>query len=505
MSSTASSTISKNHHPTAAATTTSSSTQPAPLTKANSTASSASNIATIANNAGVAPTTEQMTHQLLAACDWKDKTIWVARQLLGGNATNGFLRSTASVQRIKRQRARQTAQSKAKASQGGPGETNNNASSSNSRDQNSKGAPTTGAAGAANTKDAGKDANNAKGDGKDTKDGKDAKNADNKKRDTPDQEAEEILKKEIMNPRTAKKLKAELQEGLKFCVTLQNAIRSIIMDMDPSIAKYCPLPLQQGGEIPIPQSQGKQPMMAAALPTAAPVTSKPPAAAAPAVTSSAPAAAASKPMVKAPAPAAQPPPNPPEPKQKQKKKKTLEQSQSPDAATSSNKKKEKDTTTQPSTTQASPGGPEGSTLRRNRKKKLPPNAEPAIALAEFDPSGKRLVSKKEHIFRVFEAIRFRGLKEGDFVAARVSSRDLWILALVQKNYPGFSMTPNDFLKLSEKQRDAYFREKVAIKDVEDKDGGIQMVPRSLILPLPRTFSEAAEWCHRYVLNYAGAH
>lgn len=44
---------------------------------------------------------------LLQKCDWKDRTLWVSRQLLGGQALNGFMRSTATVQRIKRQRVRQ--------------------------------------------------------------------------------------------------------------------------------------------------------------------------------------------------------------------------------------------------------------------------------------------------------------------------------------------------------------------------------------------------------------
>jgi hypothetical protein len=148
-------------------------------------------------------------------------------------------------------------------------------------------------------------------------------------------------------------------------------------------------------------------------------------------------------------------------------------------------------------TTASPGNPGGSTLRKQRRKKLPPNMEPTVHLSEFDDSGKRLYPKKEHNSRLFQVLRFRALKQGDFVAARLSSRDLWILARVLKGYQGSPLSPNDFLQLSESKRDAVFRDKVLIKDVEDaKEGGATQVARSLILPLPRTYSEAAEWCQR---------
>jgi hypothetical protein len=370
---------------------------------------------------------EQMTQQMLSKCDWKDKTLWVSRQLLGGNATNGFLRSTATVQRIKRQRARQTAQSKQKAAAAGSGGGDNKKDSGNNKEESTT---TT------------------------TKDEKKAA-----KREAPDQTAEEELKKEVMNPRTAKKIKAELQAGLSFCVTLHNTIRSILFEMDPQIAPHTPLPLHQGGDIPtlkalMPGNPKLHPAsVAQAAVGSSPITKK---------------ASSNK------APSARPPSHASLPAQKQS---------SSDANQGS---------------QASPGEPSGSTLRKNRKKKLPPSNEKPLALPEFDASGKRLFSKKEHAHRTFEATRFRALKEGDFVAARVSSRDLWILARVQKDYPNFPMPPTEFLKLTEAKRDTVFREKVQIKDVEDKGGGATMVARNLVLPLPRTFSEAAEWCQRYV-------
>lgn len=149
-----------------------------------------------------------------------------------------------------------------------------------------------------------------------------------------------------------------------------------------------------------------------------------------------------------------------------------------------------------SKTTASAGNAEGSTLRKLRKKKLPPNTEPVPVIPEVDSAGRRLVNKKEHNVRVFEILRFRGLRAGDFVAARTTSRDLWILARVLKDYPGIENTPPlDFLQLSEARRDALFREKVQIKDVEG-DGHTFQVARNLVLPLPRTYSEAADWGSR---------
>eukprot|EP00429_Kryptoperidinium_foliaceum_P040599 CAMPEP_0176180484 /NCGR_PEP_ID=MMETSP0120_2-20121206/92481_1 /TAXON_ID=160619 /ORGANISM="Kryptoperidinium foliaceum, Strain CCMP 1326" /LENGTH=53 /DNA_ID=CAMNT_0017518695 /DNA_START=123 /DNA_END=281 /DNA_ORIENTATION=- len=53
------------------------------------------------------------------------------------------------------------------------------------------------------------------------------------------------------------------------------------------------------------------------------------------------------------------------------------------------------------------------------------------------------------------------------------------------------MAPLEFLQLSETRRDALFKSKVQIKDVEG-DGHTFQVARSLVLPLPRTYSEAAD-------------
>lgn len=61
--------------------------------------------------------------ELLSKCDWKDKLLYASRMILGGNNVNGFLRGTATAQRIKKQRARQVSITKRStaASQGASG------------------------------------------------------------------------------------------------------------------------------------------------------------------------------------------------------------------------------------------------------------------------------------------------------------------------------------------------------------------------------------------------
>ncbi|KAL3937824.1 MAG: hypothetical protein SGARI_001979 [Bacillariaceae sp.] len=152
------------------------------------------------------------------------------------------------------------------------------------------------------------------------------------------------------------------------------------------------------------------------------------------------------------------------------------------------------------TTTASPGGAESSTLRKLRKKK-PELSGPSVDLPEVDANGKRTCSKKEYQYRVFQLLRYRELKAGDFCAARLSSRDLWILAKVLKDYTQSPTSSNlqagEFLQLSDSKRDALFREKVLVQDVEERDdAGSTPVARNLVLPLPRDFAEASEWATR---------
>jgi hypothetical protein len=160
------------------------------------------------------------------------------------------------------------------------------------------------------------------------------------------------------------------------------------------------------------------------------------------------------------------------------------------------------------TTTASPGDPNGSTLRKLRKRKPDSSLVPDLKIPEIDPSTGKKFTKKDQAFRLLDVHRFRALRVGDYVAAKLSSRDLWILARVVQPYPGMSISAHDFLAAytpenssaqQQKRRDALFRDKkVFIKDVEEKDSttNTDSAIRSHILPLPRTFGEAADWGSR---------
>ena len=50
---------------------------------------------------------EKNVAALISSCSWQDRIIYATKLFLSGNNINGFLRHTATVQRIKRQRARQ--------------------------------------------------------------------------------------------------------------------------------------------------------------------------------------------------------------------------------------------------------------------------------------------------------------------------------------------------------------------------------------------------------------
>lgn len=310
--------------------------------------------------------------------------------ILGGNSVNGFLRATAAAQRIKKQRARQSAQAKktaaAAATAGGNAEP--------------------------------------------------PADADKKSKPVFDQAEEEKLKKDIMNPRTAKKIKSELEAGMEYCTSLHNVLRSVLYEVDPSMSQYFPAPLDKPALVPT-HTTPQQPTV----------------------------------------------PN---------------DSNMPWSLNSKTAPKQSASAAHPVSVTPPPSQNVGSsTLRRSRRKKLPPSNEPPVNLPEFDSFGKRICTKKEHSIRLFEVLRFRPLRAGDFVAARLSSRELWILAKVLKDSPGFTMAPAEFLKLSGARRDSVFKEKVMVRDVEEKDdGGSTLVARNLILPLPRTYSEAAEWGQR---------
>jgi hypothetical protein len=79
-----------------------------------------------------------------------------------------------------------------------------------------------------------------------------------------------------------------------------------------------------------------------------------------------------------------------------------------------------------------PGNPNGSTLRK-RDSHSDDTPDPTLLRMISDDDGKRL-TKKEIGYRLFESTRYRTLEPGDFVAAKVGSQDLWILARVVKEW-----------------------------------------------------------------------
>ena len=377
---------------------------------------------------------------LLSRCGWVDKTIWASRQLLGGQAVNGFMRATATVQRIKKQRARQNVKSgKSKVN---PSTNATATSTSTISVAVDGGGDTVTAASAAPTVS------------------------------LEDQQAEEnVLKNEIMNARTAKKIKQELDGGIQFCVLLHDTIRSIIQQMDPSIPPVEPL---SSSAFARSTSTSKPSAIMSAL------SSPPPSMSVPNGTSSTGTKAGTN---KLPVPGnttttamarsnALVPPS------------LLNAKNGPTGSSPANNN---------NTT--------GSTLRRHRRTKHAPSGEILIQLPDVDEvTGKRQTTKKSQPNRLSDVIRYRALRQGDPVAARVTSRDLWILARVVKDYPGTNLTPIEFLRLSDSRREQLFKEKVLIQDVEEHDGGAAaavLVSRSLVLPLPRNVTEAAEWGNFY--------
>lgn len=336
------------------------------------------------------PLAPEKALELLKKCDWVDKTLWASRQLLGGQSVNGFMRSTATVQRLKKQRARQM--------------------------------------------NRGKD--------KDPKSGS-------------EQEQEEELKKEIMNPRFAKKLKVEFEQGIQFCTMLHETICNIVREMDPT---FPPMPPIHAGNSSVPVAP--TPVMNPSTNTNTTTNTS---------TRTAPANL------------------------------TFVQASQSTASTVAAKKNM--TASFQQSQSASAGDASGSTLRKLRKKKLRPYTDSGVDFPEIDPTtGKRVCAKKDYPRKLTELMRFRALRKGDPVAARLTSRDLWILARVVKDYPASNLPYSEFLRLSDTRRENMFKSKVLVQDVEGQEedtSAIVEVKRSLVLPLPRNVSEAADWGTRY--------
>lgn len=471
--------------------------------KSSSGSSSANNSRQVQSNTTTLDFNTPKQVQLLSQCDYADRTIWATRVLWGGNSVNGFLRATATAQRIKKQRARQNNSTKmsraAKAAgttgvggpgAGGPGVAR--AVSTGEDDKKGASSATTFTTGPGpGPRPAGSSIlNNAKSNS--------SALSGTKAKEIFNQHEEELLKKEIMNPRTAKKLKSELESGLTFCATVCNVLRGVLFDMDPSLSPSLPphLIIEQEKPPPahtflIPSNPPPGSTQHQRLSTGSGVNNS---------------TGTSK-LVRG----------------TSKSKVSTNPGSMKGASVNKNagvtKQQQQPSQQQPSivaqNTTSSPGDPGNSTLRRLRKtnKKNKGQSifvEPAFANLppEFDPVGsnKRTCTKKEFQHRVFQLLRYRDLKEGDFCAARLSSRDLWILAKVLKEYKTNSVTslytlsPLEFLSLTDNRRDALFqKERVLLEDVEDQQekAGTQVI-RSLVIPLPRSSAEANEWSSRLI-------
>jgi hypothetical protein len=148
---------------------------------------------------------------------------------------------------------------------------------------------------------------------------------------------------------------------------------------------------------------------------------------------------------------------------------------------------------------------QGSTLRKSRKrgsiKVTHADKELVAVIGDHDDNGKKL-SKKELSNRLFEATRFRTLHKGDYVAAKLDSRDLWILARVVKQWNAVEVPLKLLLDLSDSKKETLFTEKVLIQEDDlynEYNGDLssaRAVKRQHIIPLAKSTPEGNEWGKR---------
>ncbi|KAL7521856.1 hypothetical protein ACHAWX_006534 [Stephanocyclus meneghinianus] len=265
-------------------------------------------------------------------------------------------------------------------------------------------------------------------------------------------EDDEHLKKKTFNARLAKKLHSEMKQGLLFCNMMTAVLKSIITEIDPDN------PLLS---IPMPAVFDPDSNETSGDETAKPKDG----------TTSASSASHSE----YPQPMQNPSKNPP----------------SAEAARSLglglNDKAET----------FAEGNPNGSTLRK-RDSHGDDTPDPTLLRMISDDGGKKL-TKKEIGYRLFESTRYRTLEPGDFVAAKVSSQDLWILARVVKEWISPGLSYKQMKDMSEIKRDAILSEKVYIQDHDEYNGDLKSaraVSRLDILPLPKSVPEANNWGSR---------
>eukprot|EP00578_Thalassiosira_sp_NH16_P018550 CAMPEP_0181099212 /NCGR_PEP_ID=MMETSP1071-20121207/12540_1 /TAXON_ID=35127 /ORGANISM="Thalassiosira sp., Strain NH16" /LENGTH=907 /DNA_ID=CAMNT_0023181861 /DNA_START=166 /DNA_END=2889 /DNA_ORIENTATION=- len=307
------------------------------------------------------------------------------------------------------------------------------------------------------------------------------------------QEAEEKLKLDTFDVRVAKKMQIEMKQGLQFCNLMTDVIGSILEDVDPEnpillvqppmigcddaglgseadLFSALPLSLPSSGAVAVDNAGARSTQFSAGTKPGKSLGGRsgsnlPPSSTTPSLDAT-----------------------------KGKISSGMKVPMSPSAA-------RKNKAIPAGAEIMAEGNPNGSTLRKLRKRgsTTMPAADVELLkmVGDHDDNGKKL-SKKELSYRLFEATRFRSLEVGDYVAAKMASHDLWILARVAKQWNAVA-TYKQLTGLTEAKRDAIFREKVYIQDNDEYNGDIKSarsVNRQHILPLPRSFSEASDWGFR---------
>lgn len=419
---------------------------------------------TTSDHATATALSPEEVRSLLSKCTWEERVIFAARQLLGGHAVNGFLRGTAAAQRMKKQRGRQAATAQAKRVE--------KAEAAAAAAVGTEGAAAAAAA---------------------------AEEAKKKKAYKTDQEAEEGLKEDTLNAKTAKRIKAELQAAQGFCDFLAVTVQSILSDMggedvdaqsEDAVGSMEWNIEQQAASAQNPaadtQQLGAMPMGTSSGASLSGLRKKELMEKMHKQSSSSGGLVAEEDRAS----------ERPDQDQQQQQQQLSKPTQGPG------------TDHNPHAETVAAGNPNGSTLRRNRKR--PPghpvpnemaglSEEDKTLLNAFDDSGRRRLTKKEVSYRSFEITRFRTLRVGDYVAARVASHELWILARVVREWKALDVSHSELMSMTETKRGALFKEKVYIQDIEEYNGDIRhakAVARQLVLPLPRTYEEAASWCTR---------
>lgn len=392
---------------------------------------------------------------LANSCSTEEKLVFVAKQVLGSGNANGFQKAISTMQRLKRQRARTSKQKESEKSK------------SSSKE---------------------------------------------------DQEDEEQLKKKTFNVRFAKRMQEEMKHGLQFTNLMQGLLREILEKIDPENPVLLLQPPLIGNEASF---ASMPPTVLPPLPSLPPMIGDGGLDAATAISDMMfdPGIAQATSSSTGASTAAKFPPSthlskslsntsdmkimsgkgsiPESPKAARKAALAARLAEnSGSSVVASNQKGEL----------ASEDNPNGSTLRKLRKKIKNPatsgnnlsDAELAKLVGEHDDSGKKL-PKKEIANRLFEATRYRALEKGDYVAAKVASQDLMILARVAKRWSSSAVGSYKQMALmaDKLKRDAFFKERVLIQDNDDYNGNSSSDSRSIsrlhVLPLPRSFAEASDW------------